>query len=113
MPAILAEHHKTLPAVLELATLPVRHVRLFTANWWKGYAPRVGGGARRVPEGGARPRPRASRQREKFDQVKMDSNQKSFDRYAEPDEVAFLAGRSKFINGQVLRVDGGITLWPG
>jgi NAD(P)-dependent dehydrogenase (short-subunit alcohol dehydrogenase family) len=39
-------------------------------------------------------------------------------RYAEPDEiadaVAFLAGpHSKFINGQVLRVDGGITLYPG
>jgi len=39
-------------------------------------------------------------------------------RYAEPgeiaDAVAFLAGsRSKFINGQVLRVDGGITLFPG
>ena len=39
-------------------------------------------------------------------------------RYAEPidiaDAVAFLAGpRSRFINGQVLRVDGGITLAPG
>ena len=39
-------------------------------------------------------------------------------RYAEPgeiaDAVAFLAGpQSKFINGQVLRVDGGITLYPG
>ena len=39
-------------------------------------------------------------------------------RYAEPgeiaDAVAFLAGsRSKFIHGQVLRVDGGITLFPG
>jgi NAD(P)-dependent dehydrogenase (short-subunit alcohol dehydrogenase family) len=39
-------------------------------------------------------------------------------RYAEPgeiaDAVAFLAGaQSKFINGQVLRVDGGITLFPG
>ena len=43
---------------------------------------------------------------------------KSLDRYAEPDEiadaVAFLAGpRSKFINGQVLRVDGGLSLFPG
>ena len=52
------------------------------------------------------------------DPVKMDSNQRSFGRYAEPDEiadaVAFLAGpRSKFINGQVLRVDGGLTLFPG
>ena len=54
----------------------------------------------------------------KVDPAKMDSSIKSFDRYAEPDEiadaVAFLAGpRSKFINGQVLRVDGGITLFPG
>jgi NAD(P)-dependent dehydrogenase (short-subunit alcohol dehydrogenase family) len=52
------------------------------------------------------------------DPVKMDSSGKSFVRYAEPDEiadaVAFLAGpRSKFINGQVLRVDGGLTLFPG
>ncbi len=43
---------------------------------------------------------------------------KSLDRYAEPaeiaDAVAFLAGlRSKFVNGQVLRVDGGLTLFPG
>lgn len=43
---------------------------------------------------------------------------KSLERYAEPaeiaDAVAFLAGpRSRFINGQVLRVDGGITLFPG
>jgi NAD(P)-dependent dehydrogenase (short-subunit alcohol dehydrogenase family) len=50
--------------------------------------------------------------------AKMDSSQKSFVRYAEPgeiaDAVAFLAGpRSKFINGQVLRVDGGLTLFPG
>jgi len=48
----------------------------------------------------------------------MDSAQKSFNRYAEPSEiadaVAFLAGpRSGFINGQVIRVDGGITLYPG
>lgn len=52
------------------------------------------------------------------DPAKMDSTGKSFVRYAEPAEiaeaVAFLAGpRSKFINGQVIRVDGGVTLFPG
>lgn len=52
------------------------------------------------------------------DPSKMDSSGKSFDRYAEPSEiadaVAFLAGpRSRFINGQVIRVDGGRTLFPG
>lgn len=52
------------------------------------------------------------------DPEKMNAGKKSFDRYAEPDEiadaVAFLAGpRSKFINGQVIRVDGGLTLFPG
>jgi len=48
----------------------------------------------------------------------MDSSARSLVRYAEPaeiaDAVAFLAGpRSRFINGQVLRVDGGLTLFPG
>ena len=52
------------------------------------------------------------------DPVKMDATRRSLDRYAEPDEVAdavaFLAGdRSRFVNGQVLRVDGGATLYPG
>ena len=52
------------------------------------------------------------------DPVKMESSGKSFNRYAEPaeiaDAVAFLAGpHSKFINGQVIRVDGGLTLFPG
>ena len=48
----------------------------------------------------------------------MDSQGGKLIRYAEPaeiaDAVAFLAGpQSRFINGQVLRVDGGITLFPG
>ena len=52
------------------------------------------------------------------DPVKMDSSQKSLIRYGEPaemaDAVAFLAGpRSRYIHGQVLRVDGGETLFPG
>jgi len=42
----------------------------------------------------------------------------SLERYAKPAEiahaVAFLAsGQSSFVNGQVLRVDGGMTLYPG
>jgi 3-oxoacyl-[acyl-carrier protein] reductase len=52
------------------------------------------------------------------DPQKMDSSTKSLVRYAEPaeiaDVVAFLAGpRSRFIHGQVLRVDGGESLFPG
>lgn len=51
-----------------------------------------------------------------LDPVRMDSSGKSFRRYGEPgeiaDAVAFLAGeRSRFINGQVLRVDGGFTIF--
>jgi sugar phosphate isomerase/epimerase len=38
--AILAEHHQTLPAVLEPGALEARHVRLFMPDWWKGYAPK-------------------------------------------------------------------------
>jgi len=52
------------------------------------------------------------------DPARMDSSIRSLARYGEPEEiadaVAFLAGpRAKFINGQVLRVDGGVTLFPG
>ena len=54
--------------------------------------------------------------RSKFDPKMMDSSGKSLVRYAEAaeiaDAVAFLASpRSKFINGQALRVDGGETLF--
>ncbi len=53
----------------------------------------------------------------KTDPAMMDTNN-SLMRYADPEEiadaVAFLAGpQSKFIHGQVLRVDGGLTLFPG
>ena len=52
------------------------------------------------------------------DPAKMDSSIKSFKRYADPEEiadaVAFLCSpRSKFIHGQVLRVEGGEQVFPG
>lgn len=48
------------------------------------------------------------------DPVKMDDSQASLDRYGNPQEIAdaclFLASNlSKFVNGQVLAVDGGLT----
>lgn len=38
--SILGEHHSTMTAVLEPGALEARHVRLFTPDWWQGYAPR-------------------------------------------------------------------------
>ena len=38
--AILARHHQTLTAVLEPGALDVRHVKLLTPDWWRGYAPK-------------------------------------------------------------------------
>lgn len=39
--AILAEHHDTLTASIELAALEARHVRLFRPDWWNFYSPRT------------------------------------------------------------------------
>jgi sugar phosphate isomerase/epimerase len=40
MVEILARHHESLPAAIEIGALEARHVRLFTPDWWRGYAPR-------------------------------------------------------------------------
>jgi sugar phosphate isomerase/epimerase len=37
---ILREYHDRLTAVLEPGALEARHVRLFTPDWWRGYAPK-------------------------------------------------------------------------
>lgn len=37
---ILAEHHETMLGAVEIGALEARHVRLFTPDWWHGYAPR-------------------------------------------------------------------------
>jgi sugar phosphate isomerase/epimerase len=37
---ILSQHHKSLPAAIEIGALDARHVRLFTPGWWHGYAPK-------------------------------------------------------------------------
>ncbi len=37
--ALLAEHHASLPAVLEPGALEFRHVRLLTRAWWQSYPP--------------------------------------------------------------------------
>ena len=37
---IIGKHHQTLPAAIEIGALEARHVRLFTPDWWTGYAPK-------------------------------------------------------------------------
>jgi sugar phosphate isomerase/epimerase len=38
--AILAEHHETMLAAIEIGALEARHVKLLTPEWWQGYAPK-------------------------------------------------------------------------
>src|SRR5690606_14661138 len=37
---MLAEHHDTMIAAIEIGALEARHVRLLTPGWWQGYAPK-------------------------------------------------------------------------
>jgi sugar phosphate isomerase/epimerase len=37
---LLLEHNETMLASIEIGALEARHVRLFTPDWWRGYAPR-------------------------------------------------------------------------
>ena len=37
---LLARHHQSLPAAIEIGSLEARHVRLFLPDWWHGYAPK-------------------------------------------------------------------------
>lgn len=37
---VLAQHHDSLPAAIEIGALDARHVKLFTPDWWLGYAPK-------------------------------------------------------------------------
>jgi sugar phosphate isomerase/epimerase len=38
--AILGEHNDEMLAAIEVGALDARHVRLFTPDWWRGYAPK-------------------------------------------------------------------------
>ena len=40
MMEVLGHHHDSLPAAIEIGALEARHVRLFTPDWWHGYAPK-------------------------------------------------------------------------
>jgi sugar phosphate isomerase/epimerase len=40
MVEILAKHHQSLPAAIEIGALEARHVRLLNPDWWRGYAPK-------------------------------------------------------------------------
>jgi sugar phosphate isomerase/epimerase len=37
---ILARHHQSLPAAIEIGALDARHVRFLNPDWWRGYAPK-------------------------------------------------------------------------